>query len=177
MVLGFDAVRSSGCREPDLSKLRLGADDIHESFYQLPSMSSHMVNKTMSEYVNIHHGYIPGPKRCPSWNEIASNYDGRLCPVYYVLNHDENRIPKSFVEARCSCRNPPTEVNLGSTYSVYDCAPLMKYSKVQRRIGCDGNGVYIYQPMWESVQMGCFTKLSVRSGSPSEPPRAPEGPK
>ncbi|ESO97283.1 hypothetical protein LOTGIDRAFT_159302 [Lottia gigantea] len=146
------------CVDPDMSKIKLDVDELHDSFYQLPSMNDHIVNTTSaSPYIATHRSYMHGPKQCPTIEDIVNRYDGHICPVYYILNHDENRIPKSFVEAECSCGKPPIQIEGGVL--LLECAPLYKYTKVQRRIGCDNDGFYIYTPMWEKVKIGCFTQL------------------
>ncbi|ESO83302.1 hypothetical protein LOTGIDRAFT_169526 [Lottia gigantea] len=99
------------------------------------------------EYIDTHHYVSGGSKIC------QKSSDNELCPVYYVLNVDENRIPNSFLEAVCSCAWPQMDILKDTRV---ECQTKNYYTKVLRRTGCDEeHNTFIYEAVWEPVRIGC----------------------
>ena len=72
------------------------------------------------------------------------------CPYYYRVNIDVNRYPSRITEAKCSCvscLNAKGDSTLG-------CEEVKYFIRVLRRTGCV-NGVYVYTPKIETLNVGC----------------------
>ena len=159
----------------------------HESIFQLLGMQN--VATTLKdipkEYVDVKEQALRGPAVCPfgegSDAELAeykkqAQGKGSLCPSHDVINYDENRIPSTLFEKKCSC----TKCGLGqesdrrqeasslTESTSLGCHPVIYHVKVLRRVGCGGDDVFIYKAVLEPLVVGCTCDRESRhtNGSP-----------
>lgn len=174
ILISTCGARSIACREPpreDLDQLLLlNVYDVHESFRQLPQVKD--VIKKLGDDANVMQNVRrrpigDGPTKCPYGSDghklehfiLSSN--GTLCPTHNVINYDDNRVPSTLFEVKCSCSKcaiSSDEYTVSSKHSTptrLGCTPLLYYTRVLRRVGCRDN-VYVYQPIWEPLVVGCF---------------------
>ncbi|KAK6189869.1 hypothetical protein SNE40_001845 [Patella caerulea] len=108
--------------------------------------------------------FFLGSSDCPQDDITSTDFWINKCPVHYVGNVDDNRIPKMVLEKRCSCTTPVTS---DGSVSVYDCITISTPRTVYRRTGCK-NGIYEYSLTREYFDTQCVKHRNVRhvAGSP-----------
>ncbi|WAR22147.1 hypothetical protein MAR_016121 [Mya arenaria] len=152
----------NGCRHMSKKQQRkmeqeLWTDFPHWTFFLIPVFRQYATGNPSSVIKNTLSNRSPSEilygeygSRCPR----MANVD---CPVYYVLNHDENRIPENIVHARCSCtdciRNK-TDIN--------GCRPVNVHILVWRRDKktCD------YFRSLEPVPVSCQCATTIHKAKP-----------
>jgi hypothetical protein len=78
--------------------------------------------------------------------------------VFWELNHDIARVPRTIVQAQCMCKQclvRKDEDYLKARMPDYECRPVYFYERVLRRVDCDNNNVYIYRTVIEKIKVGC----------------------
>ncbi|XP_052797390.1 uncharacterized protein LOC128229652 [Mya arenaria] len=125
------------------------------------------IDSIPSEYINITRKRLYGRNRCRrvttgvldtgETRRIQSNSmrELALCPWRYVVNEDENRVPRQIAEVQCTCRRP------GLSDAV--CFPVTMYTRVNRRVWHE-NGDFRYRSVLEPLSVACVaTVLSGRA--------------
>ena len=176
------------CNDPARSRLEelwQSHGSWHESLFQLVSMRglADTLADIPQDFVAVKRQAL-GADRCPfgraSEAELAAyrqEAQGRLtlCPAHDVVNYDENRVPATLFEKRCSCQRcgftgtsgEKSLVGAGaggggggggrrhSGVSTLGCKPQLYYAKVLRRVRCGEDHVFVYQPVLEPLVVGC----------------------
>lgn len=106
------------------------------------------------EYINVTRSFYLGRQNCvqpllahgralrhTTINNIA------LCPFSYYRNYDVNRVPRTLLEARCTCEEP----GLAGTL----CQEVVYHVRVVRRSGCGADGYFTYRAVYEPVSVAC----------------------
>lgn len=157
----------------------------HESIFQLLSMRN--VGTTLhdisQEYVDVKKHALRS-SACPygqGSKEELTNYrvkaEGQapLCPSHDMINYDENRIPSTLFEKRCSCSgcgfiggsSERTGQHAGGVNTL-GCKPVTYHVKVLRRVNCTDN-VFIYRPVLEPLVVGCTCEHLARQTAETKP--------
>lgn len=94
------------------------------------------------------------PKMCP----LERN--DNPCPHYYVLDVDDNRIPKILLQAKCRCSECSINDGMRKGESSFECAEVFYYPLVMRATKCSGdtNSQMQFEEVLESVSAGCACK-------------------
>ncbi|XP_060607465.1 uncharacterized protein LOC132759672 isoform X2 [Ruditapes philippinarum] len=80
---------------------------LHWSFWLLPSLQKaaeeNIEHAELSVTKRLRNSFLYGEygRRCPKRN--IPNM--KVCPVYYVMQNDKNRIPENIVHAQCNCKH------------------------------------------------------------------------
>ncbi|ESO83301.1 hypothetical protein LOTGIDRAFT_169525 [Lottia gigantea] len=121
-----------------------------------------------SEYIKTRRYRVAGDTSCKAGGRRYGKH--AVCPVYYVLNTDVNRIPQRQYEQICSCSSPPTS---DGGVSLVECRAVIKHLPVLRRTGCAG-GIYNFTLTLEAFQTGCETVQPNIRYVPVDTPKSPE---
>lgn len=148
----------NGCRQPSRRKMRrirsnfirrtrrsphdsfgtLAREVFHQNLYDVDSKWKHSRSLNITESTcPTHHHHVETP-----------------CPHYYVLDVDENRIPKVILQAKCKCDKCLDMDKSFSEHSHPGCSPVQYFSRVLRVTGCH-NGILKYSEVWEPVAVAC----------------------
>ncbi|XP_041349304.1 interleukin 17-like protein [Gigantopelta aegis] len=95
-----------------------------------------------------------GVKDCPSRRGHplgTKDYQRAICPWHYVLDIDDDRVPRVMVHAQCSCE----KCRFLSGRHSGSCMPIYQARQVQRRVRCKEDGFYEYVDFKEQVPVGC----------------------
>ncbi|XP_060554470.1 uncharacterized protein LOC132715481 [Ruditapes philippinarum] len=112
-----------------------------------------------SDYINIkykyHSGQTSGKKCKKSKNKNGRKNENTInsmsqCPWRYVENIDNNRKPRTILDAECICHTPL----YSKKKSGLVCQSIIDYIVVFRRTGCT-NGVYDYKLVFEPRAVAC----------------------
>ncbi|XP_071099709.1 uncharacterized protein [Haliotis cracherodii] len=156
------------CTEPDIEKLRqdipnLYAEYLHPTFLNLPRMQTIMKRKNgyiypfSKKFISFFGGY----RKCSDARKAIRKHGGNLCPSYYILEYDPDRIPRELVQADCACdrcflrRRPRAREEVVAHLG---CRRLFTHTQVLRRAGCI-QGVWTYRLYWERVSVACSCNL------------------
>ncbi|XP_071807688.1 interleukin-17D-like [Asterias amurensis] len=92
-----------------------------------------------------------GPLRANGDSALSKR---QLCPVDFVTNYDQDRIPAIYQEARClcsGCLDPMT----GQESSLYRCEEVKYPVAVLRKRSSCSQGLQMYELTHEDVTVGC----------------------
>ena len=95
-----------------------------------------------------------GGRDCPSRRRHPAglrDYQRAACPWHYVLDIDDDRMPRVMVHAQCSCEN----CRFLSGRHSGSCEPVYHTRLVQRRVRCKEDGFYEYVDFEEQIPVGC----------------------
>ncbi|KAK7487822.1 hypothetical protein BaRGS_00020963 [Batillaria attramentaria] len=155
------------CNDPPIDELKrkLASNlDLNPSFYQHPQLQINVLTldkfeATHGDMVNI--SINPMEANSASCSALLAVPGGLLdpCPMTYVINYDANRVPRTLMEANCTCSEcqgltPTPTQGTRPTPSILGCEPINFYTKVLRKQGCN-NHVAVYVEVWEPVTVGC----------------------
>ncbi|XP_046546166.1 uncharacterized protein LOC124256237 [Haliotis rubra] len=166
-VLGSHSA-TGNCTEPDIDKLRrdipnLYAGFLDPTFVNLPRLKTIVRRKNGYIYpfskksVYFYGGY----RKCSDARKVIRKNGGNLCPSYYILEYDPDRIPRELVQAECTCdrcflrRRPRAREEVVAHLG---CRKLYTNIQVLRRAGCI-QGVWTYRLYWERVSVACSCNL------------------
>ena len=161
------------CKDPEpMPNVTQYPNVLHESFWLVPGLKDKLKVPTlnMQDNINVRRIYMAGDTRCGIDRSKSYRNDSMLseisaCPWHYMLNYDENRVPKFISEAVCNCKGPtPCLTGEGGS----SCRPLKYYIRVLRRAGCS-NGVYQYREVTEAINIGCTCRLRSKRVSSIRP--------
>ncbi|XP_076434997.1 uncharacterized protein LOC143274900 [Babylonia areolata] len=153
----------------------------HDTIFQLDNMATSSVATRLQDidpdFVDIKQHALQKPT-CPFGQgsqaelEAYRNRTGgeiKLCPSHDMINFDENRVPSTLFEKRCSCtgcgflNEDGRHGHAHSGANTLGCVSVYYYAKVLRRVGCDKqNNVFIYRATLEPLVMGCACEHDAR---------------
>ncbi|KAL4232180.1 Interleukin-17 [Mactra antiquata] len=144
------AVLEDGCGKisPDKQDEMLRTlSTVHWTYFLLTSLKSQseeslpQIKPPPSKTTFLHGNY---GRKCPARNSYDNMED---CPVYYVLDHDKNRIPDNIVRAKCSCKACRHERS--QYFTMNTCEPVYTYTPVWRRntTDCEFRQILEYVPV------------------------------
>lgn len=128
---------------------------LHESFWILPTMKKtrELFLDTQVENNNI----IKLTKRrkdlkCRKGKRDRNSPLTKYCSCswHYVLNADDNRIPKHMMEVRCNCKKRCWTGNARSR-----CEPIIYFYPVYRKNSTDKDGFCTFTDSLEPITVGC----------------------
>lgn len=168
---------TDNCLEPDnLIELarKLARDNLnfHNSYYMLAPLRSAWEKKdreyhlALSRYKTPFNMKIHGRRECPKHLQASVKEMVSTCPVFWELNHDIARVPRTIVQAQCMCKQclvRKDEDYLKARMPDYECRPVYFYERVLRRVDCDNNNVYIYRTVIEKIKVGCTCAIPIKN--------------
>lgn len=169
-------IHTENCQEPSnlnelVSALYENNNNFHNSYYLMDPLRNATLRQQRKYKRLIERNEqsfnmnLQGTIECPTNLQPSTERMISTCPVYWELNYDVSRVPKTIIQARCSCTNcllRQTENKLKDYMEEYLCRPVHFYERVLRRIGCENN-VFVYKTVIEPIKVGCTCAVPIQS--------------
>ena len=132
---------------------------IHQSLAE-PLVSESGIPHSIFKYYNIQRTILAGRRKCKLNKKSTELMDRSTCPWYLEMNYDNQRFPKTLVNARCKCRRCLAPNSNGA-----GCQPTVIRIKVLRRelsksgLPLCSNGTALYGNTWETIAVGCTCEI------------------